>query len=241
MPDWLVHDVDANVRARVVRDAPAIPAALEPEIEALWAAAQARTGSSLFNGRVFSVDAITPGLLSGHFTEFRQVVAQMDRPDLFGILQLRPLAVCGVLWCREGIVFGRRPARAVYQPAMWQLPPAGSVDERARRPDGSLDLRGQLFAELSEELGLSRDSIGECRPLCMVEHPGSHVLDLGFLLRTPLSAEAVLAAHKRRSDGEYPDLEVVAFEDVRTRVNALGDAIVPPAIVFLRGLGLVAD
>lgn len=62
---------------------------------------------------------------------------------------------------------------------MWQLPPAGSVDAEAVRPDGSLDLKGQLFRELREGLGLPADWVTELRPLCLMEHPGSHVLDLG--------------------------------------------------------------
>ena len=241
MPGWRVHQTDSNVRARAAGEAPSLSAALEAEIDALWAAAQARTGGALFNGSVFSVDTITPGLLSGHFTEFRRIVAQMGRPDLHDRLRVRSLAVCGVVWCRDGVVLGQRPAAAVYQPSMWQLPPAGSVDSRALRPDGWIDLRGQLFSELFEELGLSRESIGECRPLCMVEHPGSHVLDLGFLLRTPLSAEEVLTAHARGGNGEYRDVKVVPIEALSAQLRELGDAIVPPAFSFLRKLGLLAD
>lgn len=241
MPDWTVYDVEPDVRARAAGEPPRLSTALEAQIDRLWAVAQARTGGMLFNGRVFSVDAIAPHLLNGHLTEFRRIVAQMQQPELHEVLRVRPLAVCGVLCCRSGIVLGRRPAGAVYQPSMWQLPPAGSVDAGALRPEGWIDLEAQLFGELREELGLERESIAECRPLCMVEHPGSHVLDLGFVLRTPLSAEAVLAAHARSGNGEYVDLEVVPFGSLTARVKPLGDVMVPPAAVFLRRLKLIAD
>lgn len=238
--DWRVYPVDADVRARIVREPPPVPAGLEADIDALWQAAQERTQGALFNGRVFSVDALTPRLLSGHLTEFRRVVAQMDRPELHGVLQVRPLAVCGVVRCRDGVVLGRRPAAAVYQAGMWQLPPAGSVDAAAVQADGWIDLHGQLFRELQEELGLPRDSIEELRPLCMVEHPRSHVLDFGFVLRTELGAEAVLA-HGREGNGEYEDLGVVPFTALSVRLEQLGDALVPPARVFLRKIGLVGS
>ncbi len=39
-------------------------------------------------------------------------------------------------------------------------------------------------ANCSEELGLGPDAVGEPRPLCIVEHPGSHVSDLGLALVT---------------------------------------------------------
>ena len=239
MQGWLVHKVVPELRARLVGEIPVLAPALETEIDALWAAAQVRTGGMLFNGGVFSVDAITPNLLSGHVTEFRRVVAQMDQPDLHEVLRVRPLAVCGVVSCHDGVVLGRRPAGAVYQSSMWQLPPAGSVDAGARLPDGWLDLHGQLFRELHEELGLPRESITEFRPLCMVEHPGSHVLDLGFLLRTSLDAAAVLSAHAHIGNGEYKVLEVVPFGKLSARLKELGDAIVPPARVFLHELRLL--
>ena len=36
----------------------------------------------MFNGLVFSADTITPRLISGHLTEYRRVVAQMELPEL---------------------------------------------------------------------------------------------------------------------------------------------------------------
>ena len=75
--------------------------------------------------------AITPRLISGHLTEYRRVVAQMELPGLFAELGVRSFAVCGVLHCAGGVVVGRRHRAAIYQAGMWQLPPAGSVDAAA--------------------------------------------------------------------------------------------------------------
>src|SRR5258708_7817762 len=113
MQGWLVHRIAPEVRARLVSQLPLLAPALETEIDALWAAAQTPRGGMLLKGGVFSVDAITPSLLSGHLTEFRRIVAQMEQPDLHDVLRVRPLAVCGVVCCRGGVVLGRRPAAAV--------------------------------------------------------------------------------------------------------------------------------
>lgn len=144
---FLVHDIAPDVTARVTRIMPPLPPELDTRVEALWQAAIRRVeqggAGRLFNGQVFSADTITPRAITGHMTEFRRIVAQMDDPTLASALDVRPLAVCGVVRCAGGIVIGQRPAAAVYQPGLWQLPPAGSVDHHALRADGSIDLVGQ--------------------------------------------------------------------------------------------------
>ena len=204
----------------------------------------------MFNGRVFSADTITPRLVTGHLTEYRRIVAQMERPGLFEIpgsspgaspgtsLVVRPLAVCGVLRCAGGVVVGRRHAAAIYQAGMWQLPPAGSVDSGAMNDDGVADLRRQLLNELREELGLGPETVGESRPLCIVEHPGSHVSDLGLALTTDLTAEAVLAAHRAGGNGEYQALRIVPEDRLAAFLAEAAESLVPPAREFLIRAGL---
>lgn len=244
MPSWTVHPIEPDVRVRVTRPMAPLPAALEAEIDRLWAGVQARTGNALFNGRVFSADVITPRLICGHWTEFRRIVAQMNRNELHALLNIRPLAVGGVIHGPDGVVFGRRPGRAVYQAGEWQLPPAGSVDRSAERDEGAVDIVGQVLAELGEEVGLDREAIGTIRPLCIVEHAkhgvGSHVLDLGIGLATGLSAAEIQAAHAARGNGEYaPPLTVVPRAGLARFVAEAGPLVNIQAPVFLRRLGLL--
>jgi hypothetical protein len=234
MHEWRVHEVAAGVRFGVVRPMPPLPAALDAEVERLWTAAQHRLAGRLFNGRVFSADVITPDLVCGHWTEFRRIVAQMDRHDLFPFLGLRSLAVGGVVICPDGVVFGRRPVDAVYQPGEWQLPPAGSVDASAAGPEGSVDVRRQFFSELREELGLDPGAVGAPRLLCLVEHPGSRVLDLGVAVRTDLSAAALRAAHAARGNGEYGALEIVPVPDLPAFLHRAAGALNGQARELLR-------
>ena len=136
MARFVVHEVAADVVVRVTHAMPKLPAAVDREVERQWQAASERVAAGgagrMFNGRVFSADAITPRLVTGHLTEYRRVVAQIEQSELFAELGVRSFAVCGMLRCAGGVVVGRRHRAAIYQPGMWQLAPAGSVDMGVR-------------------------------------------------------------------------------------------------------------
>ncbi len=236
---WPVHEIAADARFRVVREMPPLPASLDAEVNRLWAQAQRRLDGELFNGQVFSADVLTPHLVCGHWTEFRRIVAQMQRPDLHPQLGVRPLAVGGLIYGPDGVVFGRRPSRSVYQSGEWQLAPAGSVDAGSARPQGVVDVLHQLLAELQEELGLPPEAVAEPRLLCIVEHAGSHVLDLGILVRGRWPAARILAAHAGDGNGEYEKLEIVPPAALPGFLRCTGRMLNRQAPVFLVRSGLL--
>ena len=225
-------DVRPDIAARIVRGMPLLDPALDEVVERHWQAACAR--HDLFNGEVFCADRYDAAGLDGHWTEYRRQVAQMADPGLFPLLRVRTLAVCGALCCRDGVVLGRRDAGSVYQPGLWQLPPAGSVDRGADR-GGTADLQAALMAELEEELGLGPDAITAIRPVCLVEHP-TGVLDLGMQLTTALTAAEILAAHRRRGDAEYSELAAVPAAQALDWIAARGGTAVPTVTALLRRL-----
>jgi hypothetical protein len=235
---WRIHPIDPGIRLRIVRHMPDLPALLEAEVERLWQRARARDGG-LFNGRVFSADRLTPALIEGHWTEYRRIVARMARPELAADMPVAPTAVGGTIVGDGFVVFGRRPAGAVYQAGQWQLPPAGSLDPSAADGD-EIDPVRQLLAELREELGLPADAVREPRPLCVVEHPGSGVLDLGIALRTHWTPEAILDAHTRATDKEYDPLEIVALSDLPDFLARRAGFVTRQAFAFLAHAKLLA-
>lgn len=223
-------DVRPGIRARVVRGMPPLPPALDASVERHWQAACRR--HPLFNGRVFSADRYDARGIEGHWTEYRRVVAAMADPALVAPLQVRSLAVCGVLCCRDGVVLGQRDPGSVYQPGLWQCPPAGSVDYGSAR-EGGADLPAALLAELREELGLDAGAVEAIRPLCIVQHP-TGVLDLGMQVTTGLSGADILAAHAARGNREYAALAVVPAHDALGWIAAQGGLAVPTVHELLR-------
>ena len=217
-----------------------VPAALEPAIEACWAAAQARAGGRLFNGRVFSVAEIQPRRIAGHFVDYRLVVAAYADPGLAAALRIRPLAVCGVLRMPEGILFGRRQLGATYEAGLWQTPPAGSVDAGALR-NGRLDAAAQIRTELAEEIGLPWERITGCRAITVVKHAATGVHDLAFLLETEAGFAEVAARHAATGCTEYTELRAVAEAALPGFIATERDRMVPAAPLFLRVLGLLPD
>ena len=64
--------------------------------------------------------------------------------------------------------------------------------------------------EMREELGLEAGQVDKPQPFCLMEDSATHVLDIGFLMRTPLSRTAILTCHDHKASDEYLCLEVVA-------------------------------
>ena len=220
----------------VAGEMPVLDPALDALVERHWQDRSQR--HALFNGRIFSADAITPGRITGHWTEYRRIVAQMADPALRHVLRVRSLAVCGALFCRDGLVVGRREPDSAYQAGLWQLPPAGSVDRSAATPTGA-DWRRALLAELQEELGIPADAVTALRPLCLVQHP-TGVLDMGVRIDTGLSAAEVRAHHRTCRDKEYDELLVLAPADLEPEIARRGGRLTPSAPAFLRAALLPA-
>lgn len=212
---WLFHSVEADLKIRTIREMDILSLALSKEVDAVWISEQHRLNGALFNGRVFSADIITPHLISGHWTEFRRIVAQMRRPELHSALAIRPLAVGGIITGPDGVIFGRRPHTCVYQAGEWQLPPAGSVDFSAARPQGVVDFVTMLLTELTEEIGLTADDVSIIGPVGIVEHANTHVLDLGIAMQTHLRRDQIHGRHQAHGNGEYDPLIVVERSEIQ--------------------------
>src|SRR5258708_18894989 len=125
MESWIVHPIDPGLEVRVTREMPELRQPLDRHIDVLWAQAAARVEAGgagrLFNGRIFSIDTVAPGRITGHLTEYRRLVAQLEDHALFEELGVRSLATGGVLRCSGGVAIGRRRPGSIYQPGMWQL------------------------------------------------------------------------------------------------------------------------
>ncbi|NPD69079.1 hypothetical protein HN018_13420 [Lichenicola cladoniae] len=227
--DWTSTRLDAKVRLVVDRTAPTLPAEIEAMIAAFWAE-QCALRPSLFNGRVFCADRVTASEIGGHWTEYRRTFAQLLQPSLFPLLSIRALAVNGLVECADGLILGRRQPGSIYLPGCWQAAPAGNVEARE---DDSLDLEDQLLAELQEELGLGRDDVDLLRAVAAIEHGVSHVIDVGFLLRTRLDFAQVRERHAQSGNDEYDVLRLVPVAGIEQFVAETGPALLPSARILI--------
>jgi hypothetical protein len=99
--------------------------------------------------------------------------------------------------------------------------------------NNSTPFRSDARAELREELGLTPDMVCASRPLALVEHAASHVLDLGIAFRTALTAAQIRAAHATHGNAEYAGLEVVAIANLSGFLARVAGDLTPQTPVFL--------
>ena len=203
-------------------------AAVEARIAAIWAEESAR-GTTLFNGRIYSLVEHAPARLAVRAADYRQLVALRRAPELAAQgLALRPIGVTGLLVARDGIVLGRRAGHVAADAGLWETAPSGSL--------ARLDAAGQLFDELEEELGLSPDRVSPPRPLTLVEDLASGTCDIVFRLDTALGGDAILAAHRDSGSDEYSELAVVAARDLAGFLAARAALLIVRPILERAGL-----
>jgi len=142
------------------------------------------------------------------------------------------VAVSGLLECPDGIVFGRRAATVTQDAGLWELVPSGGLDGSKFVP-GEIDFRGQILAELHEEVGIGLESISSVTPFCLVEGLESHVLDIGIAMMSPLAGAALVRMHGVAGSTEYEELCVVRRTELAefTRREASNLAEVSAALI----------
>lgn len=176
---------------------------LEKRIENLWVAKK-RLYPNLFNGRVFTVTLIFPHQITGYWTEYRYVSAQMENKEFNEFLCLKPLAVTGLIFCDNGFILGKRNSNSVYLPNYWQCAPAGSVE--SRHEEKTVNLHEQLFVEAREELGLKKDFFSNSRILIATQHPEKGIIDIGIMLKTHLNFQQIYNYWQKKGNSEYDEL-----------------------------------
>jgi hypothetical protein len=180
---------------------------LEPDIEAAisqrWKDALSER-ATLVDGQIFSVERLTASRIEGRFVPYRWLVAQLADPALYPMIRVAPLAVMGRTRTSDGlIVFGLRSNETMQDPALWELAPAGGVDEGARRAFGRVDLVASLVTELEEELAIFAGDIERMHPVGVVVDPDTHVHDVVIDVDVSLSADALMTRASAAATDEY--------------------------------------
>jgi 8-oxo-dGTP pyrophosphatase MutT (NUDIX family) len=191
--------------------APTVAPEVMIRVEEIWQREKAQRGDRLFNGKLFSIHACTPRAIVGRMSEYRYFLAQRRDPALHAALRIRPLAVTGVLVCRDGIVFGRRGSGSEMDGDLWELAPSGSVDDAAVDPEGNVSLAQCLIRELEEETGVCRSKLtAPPEAIALIEDLQSHVVDVALRFEVNCSGADILESFSGLRHREYAALELVA-------------------------------
>lgn len=205
----------SELTVRLSAPTPIIAPEMLLRIEEIWQREKARRGKTLFNSRLFSIDRSAPDAIAGWMTEYRYFLAQRRDPSLYAELKIRPLAVTGVLCCKNGIVFGRRADQTEMDAKLWELVPSGSVDDQAVNHDGRVSLERSILIELHEEIGIrASEVLIPSTAFALVEDSESHVTDAGLVLKIDCSGEQILEKFSELENREYSALKVVAVSAI---------------------------
>ena len=218
-----VYELARDMRVQLSCASVPLSVAVEREVEAVWSGELKRRGSSLYNGKILSVDQVLGDLVSCSLTEYRRLAVQRLRPEMFCDLNVRALAVSGMLFCKDGLVIGLRSSRNTQDQGLWELVPSGGIDPDSRgvtdawsavceEPKAfvSVDYLAQLKDELREEVGIDWSHIGSYETICLVEDLVEHVIDIVIRLNAPnLTISDIQNTHSRSGSAEYSRLTVL--------------------------------
>ena len=213
---------------------PPLLANLENEVERLWKAEQKKHGNKMFNGHIISASTFTAKEIRGFVVDYRYLIAQRARPELFEYLQVRPVAVSGLLMCSDGIIFGRRAGSVTQDSNFWELVPSGGIDTSAICNIVKVDYISQLFTELQEEVGIKYDSVSNVKPFCLVDDTESHVLDIGIALKSQITHDQVLKSHRESATKEYDELRIIPISEINKFIHDKSSQLVTVSTVLIQ-------
>ncbi|CAI3922663.1 unnamed protein product [Commensalibacter communis] len=200
---WETIFLDSALAITIIPNPQILSIELKNQVEDIWEEKR-KLFPYLFNGRIFNVQELTPNLITGYWTEYKYVLAQTERLELYSELAIRSLAVIGLIQCPQGFIIGKRTNKSVYLPGYWQSAPAGTVESRDK--NDNIDLTQQLLAEANEELGLNIFHLTNPKIISATEHTNTHIIDVGILLKTELSFEEITSLWKNNNNPEYDEL-----------------------------------
>jgi len=208
------------------------PRTIMPRVDEIWASEKKKRGDRLTNGRIFGLDRFSPGSLVVVPSEYRYMLALRRDPDLKKLgLNIRPLAVTGILLSADGLVFGRRGSSVANDVGLWEPAPAGGLSHE--------DPRVQVLEELEEELGIAASAIVSTEACGLVEDLGSGVFDIVFRLLTKATGQHVQAAHMAGGSDEYAELAIVNPAEVRDFLDTHNDQLLPTTKPMLSVAGVL--
>ncbi|MCB0358674.1 MAG: hypothetical protein KDD44_03535 [Bdellovibrionales bacterium] len=214
-----------NVRANMVLRAPLeigmlvadwqFGTEVEERVEECWKDAERRSSGRLYNGKLFTVKTVNPGIILGRFVDYKYYFAQRALPDLD--LGIQPVGVSGVTYdvsAPSMVLLGQRSSDVTTYADALELVPSGNLSDRFTGPDGAPDPVRELRAELSEETSLGHESIIAAETLGLVYDNQEGIYDIVAALGVKVSGVSPSA------NREYRELTFLDIKEARQRLEA---------------------
>jgi hypothetical protein len=202
------------------------PAKLSAEESVAWDKARSER-RGLFDSLMLEVERLECGELWVRPASYRAFIAARQ----VGKRRMRALAVSGFMTDGMRLVTGRRPRHVTQYPGRVEAVPSGSIDRI--EPDGTIDSRKALLAELEEEAGLIETEDAVDAPLLILDRM-ENIVDVCHPIRPQRGLDD--AVRKARAVGYYGE---VACRDLAALSDAV-DELVPTTLAivhFLLGVG----
>jgi len=195
-----VAPVDRDVAARIAE---------------IWKSGQAVPGSAKHDGTLVSLVSRTKDEWQCLRVAYSWFFAQRREPSLFEKLKVRPLAVTGLITCGDGYLVGRRGGKVEQDAGLWELLPAGGLDEAAIRPDDTIDPIKGLSIEWTEETGCPAGFIGiDPKIVAWVEDQETHVVDLVIEAGCNQPFEVVEECFRNADSDEYTQIACLSASQI---------------------------
>lgn len=229
-----IYDVDRNYFSVVVsQEIHQYSSELMSIVDSIWNAEFKKRKGKLFNGKIFSIDRIEKNEIQGHISEYKFFLAQQNNPELFSELNMRPLAVSGILECSDGFVFGKRSPHLTQESNQWELVPSGGIDCHHCTDGQAIDYMAQLFIELKEETGLDQKGIYEYKFVSLIEDASVHVVNIGVHLKSHVDSARLLDIFVQGGNAEYTDIKIVSLLELTNFCNSKKVASVSKELITL--------
>ena len=196
------------------------PKSIMPRVEEIWSFEKKRRGNQLTNGQIYSLSGFRIDQISICISEYKYIVAKRRDPDLAAQgLNIRPLAVTGVLICADGVILGQRGSGVDGDVGLWEPAPAGGLSHR--------DPKVQVLEELQEELGIVPSNIISAEICGLVEDIESSVFDIVFRLHVDATEKDIRANYLESGSDEYSDIIIIKPYNIHSFLRERSNRLLP--------------
>lgn len=239
MPDFEASELHDEVKLRCLNSRETrLSRDLRSAIDRIWNDEVESRRGMLHNGEIFVLRECRPKEILGEFVEYKQYLAQLRNPSLReGLGPLMPLAVSGIIEWDGALLFGKRTATVTSYPGHWELVPSGGISADRLGPDRSVDFKGQILAELEEELGIRPEAVSTIRPFALIRDERQGYYDI--CLEIGLRASAAWTDSAFLPNDEYSEILSVPKSRLAEMVVTHGVNIVPTTMAILKARGLL--